>query len=74
MFRTQTWDLEGKSGAGGGEFGITVMLEALMGVYMDMTQNDMSGLRRAEGQGRTKTLRCSWKGLGRQPLQVTGQL
>lgn len=45
-----------------------------MVVYMDMTQNDMSGLRRAEGQGRTRTLRRSWKGLGRQPLQVTGQL
>lgn len=57
MFRTQTLDPEGKSGAGGGEFGITVKLEAMMGVYMDMTQNDMCGLRRAEGQGRMRTLK-----------------
>lgn len=39
--------------------GVTVKLEALMGVNVAMTQDDMSMLRKAEGCGRTRILRCS---------------
>lgn len=39
--------------------GITVMLAALMNVKVDMTQDDMSGMRRAKGHSKRRTLRCS---------------
>lgn len=35
------------------------MLKALMGVNGNMTQDDLSGLRRDEGHGRMRSPRCS---------------
>lgn len=50
---------EGKSGAGGGDVGTTVGLEALVSVNVDMTKGDRSGLRELrEWQGENVGCTC----------------